>query len=114
MLQPAPWHRPHRPIAPQIFPVAGGSRKKGRVALLAGCVNDLLAPQINAAAIRVLTRLGIEVVVAQGAGCCGSLVHHMGREEEALAQARANIDAWTAARAAGRRWWSRPRAAARP
>jgi glycolate oxidase iron-sulfur subunit len=66
------------------------------VALLAGCVNDVLSPDINAAAIRVLTRLGIEVVVAQGAGCCGSLVHHMGREDEALAQARANIDAWTA------------------
>jgi glycolate oxidase iron-sulfur subunit len=54
-----------------------------------------LAPQINAAAIRVLTRLGIEVVVAEGSGCCGSLVHHMGREGEALGQARANIDAWT-------------------
>jgi len=66
------------------------------VALLAGCVNDLLAPQINASAIRVLTRLGVEVVVAKGAGCCGSLVHHMGREDEALAQARANIDAWSA------------------
>jgi glycolate oxidase iron-sulfur subunit len=66
------------------------------VALLAGCINDLMAPQINAAAIRVLARYGIEVVVAKGAGCCGSLVHHMGREEQALAQARANIDAWTA------------------
>ena len=76
-----------------------GSRK-GRVALLAGCVNDVLAPQINAAAIRVLTRHGIEVVVANGAGCCGSLVHHMGRESEALAQARANIDAWTRDRTA--------------
>jgi glycolate oxidase iron-sulfur subunit len=61
---------------------------------LAGCVNDLLSPEINAAAIRVLTRHGIEVVLAPGAGCCGSLVHHMGRDEEALAQARANIDAW--------------------
>jgi glycolate oxidase iron-sulfur subunit len=55
-----------------------------------------LAPQINAAAIRVLTRLGIEVVAAEGSGCCGSLVHHMGREQETLRQARANIDAWTA------------------
>jgi glycolate oxidase iron-sulfur subunit len=66
------------------------------VALLAGCVNDVLAPQINGAAIRLLTRLGIEVVVAEGAGCCGSLVHHLGRREQALAQARANIDAWSA------------------
>src|SRR6516225_203431 len=94
MLQLAPAYLPHRAIAPQAFGAAGA--KKGRVALLAGCVNDLLAPQINAAAIRVLTRLGIEVVVAEGSGCCGSLVHHMGREAEALSQARANIDAWTA------------------
>src|SRR5262249_24553931 len=94
MLQLAPAHLPHHVIAPQTFRAA--EAKKGRVALLAGCVNDLLAPQINAAAIRVLTRLGIEVVVAEGSGCCGSLVHHMGREEEALGQARANIDAWSA------------------
>jgi glycolate oxidase iron-sulfur subunit len=95
MLRLAPWRGPHRPLAPGTFPAAGPGRN-GRVALLAGCVNDLLAPQINAAAIRVLTRLGIEVVVAEGAGCCGSLVHHLGREPQALAQARANIDAWTA------------------
>ena len=43
----------------------------------------------------MLTRHGIEVVLPEGEGCCGSLVHHMGREDEALAQARANIDAWT-------------------
>jgi glycolate oxidase iron-sulfur subunit len=95
MLRLAPWRPPHRPLDPRTFPAAGPERK-GRVALLAGCVNDLLAPQINASAIRVLTRLGVEVVVAKGAGCCGSLVHHMGREDEALAQARANIDAWSA------------------
>jgi glycolate oxidase iron-sulfur subunit len=94
MLQLAPAHLPYGAIAPQTFSAVG--EKKGRVALLAGCVNDLLAPQINAAAIRILTRLGIEVVVAEGSGCCGSLVHHMGREGEALGQARANIDAWSA------------------
>jgi glycolate oxidase iron-sulfur subunit len=95
MLRLAPWRTPHRPLAPRTFPAEGPARK-GRVALLAGCVNDVLAPQINASAIRVLTRLGIEVVVAEGAGCCGSLVHHLGRREQALAQARANIDAWSA------------------
>src|SRR5579871_1401217 len=94
MLSLAPWSRPHRPLAPQTFPAAGARR--GRVALLAGCVNDVLAPAINAAAIRVLTRFGIEVIVAEGAGCCGSLVHHMGREAQALAQARSNIEAWSA------------------
>jgi len=97
MLRLSPWRRPHRPLAPQIFPAAAGAEKGGRVALLTGCVNDILAPEINAAAIRVLTRHGVEVVLARGAGCCGSLVHHMGREGEALAQARANIDAWSAA-----------------
>jgi glycolate oxidase iron-sulfur subunit len=65
------------------------------VALLTGCVSPVITPSINAAAIRVLTRHGIEVVVAD-AGCCGSLVHHMGREHEALAAARRQIDAWTA------------------
>jgi glycolate oxidase iron-sulfur subunit len=95
MLRLAPAGGPRHPLAPQVFHALGPA-KKGRVALLAGCVNDVLAPQINAAAIRVLTRLGIEVVVAEGAGCCGSLVHHMGRERQALAQARANIDAWSA------------------
>ena len=95
MLGLAPRALPHRPLAPQIFSAAGESRQ-GRVVLLAGCVNDLLMPQINAATIRVLTRHGIEVIVPPGAGCCGALVHHMGREREALAQARANIDAWGA------------------
>jgi glycolate oxidase iron-sulfur subunit len=94
MLRLAPWRWPQRPLAAQTVAAVGA--RKGRVALLAGCVNDVLAPEINAAAISVLTRHGIEVVLPNGAGCCGSLVHHMGREHEALAQARANIDAWTA------------------
>jgi glycolate oxidase iron-sulfur subunit len=94
MLRLSPWRRPHPPLAPQTFTAA--RVRQGRVALLAGCVNDVLAPEINAAAIRILTRYDIEVVVPEVAGCCGSMVHHMGREAEALAQARANIDAWTA------------------
>ncbi len=95
MLDLAPWRWPRWPLRAQT--VAAQGARKGRVALLAGCVNDIMAPQINAAAIRVLTRHGIEVVVAQGAACCGSLVHHMGRKEAALVQARTNIDAWTVA-----------------
>ncbi len=95
MLRLAPWRRPGQPLAPQTFPAAAASQapRQARVALLAGCVNDLLEPEINAAAIAVLTRHGVEVVVPEGLGCCGSLVHHMGREDEALAQARAAIDA---------------------
>jgi glycolate oxidase iron-sulfur subunit len=94
MLRLTPWTLPHQPPKPQTFAAVG--ERKGRVALLAGCVQDLLSPQINAATIAVLTRHGIEVVLAEGAGCCGSLVHHIGREDEALRQARANIDAWSA------------------
>jgi glycolate oxidase iron-sulfur subunit len=69
--------------------------RKGRVALLSGCVGPVIKPSIEAAAIAVLARHGIEVVLAGGQGCCGSLVHHLGREHGALAAARANIDAWT-------------------
>jgi glycolate oxidase iron-sulfur subunit len=75
------------------FPAQGA--RKARVALLQGCAQAVLAPSINEAAIRLLTRRGVEVVFAAGEGCCGSLVHHMGRQAQALAQARANIDAWT-------------------
>ena len=80
--------------APQVFPAQGPARL--RVALLTGCAQTVLAPQINEATIRLLTRLGCEVAVAPGAGCCGSLVHHMGKSEEAHRQAAANIRAWTA------------------
>jgi glycolate oxidase iron-sulfur subunit len=75
-----------------VFPAKG--QRWARVALLDGCVNPILSPAINDSAIRVLNRHGVEVVLAAGEGCCGSLTHHMGREEEALASARANIDAW--------------------
>jgi glycolate oxidase iron-sulfur subunit len=65
-----------------------------RVALLAGCAQRVLAPEINAATVRLLTRLGCEVVVSEGAGCCGSLNHHMGQHDAAMALAAANIEAW--------------------
>ncbi|HEY4141917.1 MAG TPA: glycolate oxidase subunit GlcF [Pseudolabrys sp.] len=78
----------------KVFPAIG--TRRGRVALLYGCINPVLAPSSNDAAIRMLNRNGIEVVIARGEACCGSLVHHMGREEQAMAQARNNIDAWTA------------------
>jgi glycolate oxidase iron-sulfur subunit len=73
---------------------AGGERR-GRVALLAGCAQQVLDPRINEATVRLLTRMGIEVVVASGAGCCGAIVHHIGRHDQALAAARANIAAWS-------------------
>ncbi len=64
--------------------------------MLTGCAQAVLKPAINEAAIRLLNRHGVEVVLPKGEGCCGALVHHMGREEEALAFARRNIDAWIA------------------
>ncbi|MDF1601102.1 glycolate oxidase subunit GlcF [Mesorhizobium sp. YIM 152430] len=71
------------------------AERRGRVAILTGCAQSVLDPGINEATVRLLTRLGIEVVVPQGEGCCGALTHHMGREEQALDFARANVDAWT-------------------
>lgn len=76
----------------RIFPAEG--QRRARVALLDGCVNPILSPSINESAIRVLNRHGVEVVLADGEGCCGSLTHHLGKEQEALASARANIDVW--------------------
>ncbi len=92
-LRLAPARRPDPMTVQQTYPAEG--MRRGRVALMAGCANEALAPTISQAAIRLLNRHGIEVVVAAGEGCCGSLNHHMGREDHALTQARANIDAWT-------------------
>jgi len=78
---------------PGVHPADGPRRK--RVALLTGCAQRALDPEINESTIRLLTRHGCEVVVSDGIGCCGALTHHMGKEESALASARANVDAWT-------------------
>ncbi len=78
---------------PQVFPAQGARR--GRVALLTGCAQPVLAPSINEATVRLLTRHGVEVVVAKGAGCCGALTHHMGREADARAAIEANVAAWS-------------------
>jgi len=68
--------------------------KKMRVALMTGCAQKALNTDINDATIRLLTRLGAEVVIAEGAGCCGALTHHMGKEDESHATAAKNIRAW--------------------
>jgi glycolate oxidase iron-sulfur subunit len=82
------------PSAGSVFEAKG--ERRGRVALLQGCAQQVLAPRINQAAISLLTRHGIEVVLVKDEQCCGALTHHMGREEAALAFARANITAWLA------------------
>ncbi len=94
MLEMAPSHIPpvSRNDDPQVFAARGARRM--RVALMTGCAQRALNTDINDATIRLLTRLGAEVVVAEGQGCCGALAHHMGRSHESHASAAANIRAW--------------------
>jgi glycolate oxidase iron-sulfur subunit len=78
---------------PQVFPAQGPRRM--RVALMTGCAQRALNTDINDATIRLLTRLGCDVVIAEGQGCCGALTHHMGKTAESHATAARNIRAWT-------------------
>jgi glycolate oxidase iron-sulfur subunit len=95
MLAMAPSRLPQPgPAGGSVF--AAGGERRARVALLQGCAQQVLAPRINQAAINVLTRHGVEVVLVRDEQCCGALTHHMGRDRDALARARANIAAWTA------------------
>ncbi|WP_166298656.1 MULTISPECIES: glycolate oxidase subunit GlcF [unclassified Bradyrhizobium] len=80
------------PSAGTVFAPTG--RRRGRVALLQGCAQQVLAPRINQAAINVLTRHGVEVVLVKDEQCCGALTHHMGQDHDALARAKANIAVW--------------------
>ncbi|MCH8182377.1 MAG: glycolate oxidase subunit GlcF [Proteobacteria bacterium] len=80
-------------LKPRVYPAEGARRM--RVALLTGCVQQVLDPAINAATIRLLRRLGCEVVVAGGMGCCGALTHHLGKTGATEAFVRANIAAWS-------------------
>jgi len=91
-LAPGRLQFPSRMDRPQRFSAEGTRRM--RVALLPGCAQRSLMPSINEATIRLLTRHGCEVVLVRGVGCFGALVHHMGREQEALDAARSNIEAF--------------------
>ena len=77
---------------PQTFAAVGPRTK--RVALMPGCGQQVLAPEVNEATVRLLTRHGVEVVNVAGSGCCGSSVLHVGQNVRALELAKANIDAW--------------------
>ncbi|MEO1139375.1 MAG: glycolate oxidase subunit GlcF [Pseudomonadota bacterium] len=94
MLEMAPKHIPpvSRNDDPQTF--AAKDTPVKRVALMTGCAQKALNTDINDATIRLLTRLGCEVVVAEGAGCCGALTHHMGKTAESHGTAAKNIRAW--------------------
>jgi glycolate oxidase iron-sulfur subunit len=83
---------------PNVIPASG--KRIARVALLSGCAQQVLRPQINDATISLLTSQGVEVVLSEGEGCCGALVHHMGQEEAGREFARRNVEAWEAAHAA--------------
>jgi len=83
---------PPGPPGGSVFAAKG--ERLGRVALLQGCAQQVLAPRINHAAINLLTRHGIEVVLVKDEQCCGALTHHLGRDDDALARARANIAVW--------------------
>lgn len=96
MLALAPHHVPKASPndRPQVFPATGPRRM--RVALLTGCAQRALDTDINDATIRLLRRLGCEVVVPKGAGCCGALTHHMGLAAQSHGLAAKNIRAWMA------------------
>jgi glycolate oxidase iron-sulfur subunit len=79
-------------VAGNVFAARG--KKLGRVALLQGCAQQVLGPRINQAAINFLTRHGVEVVLVKDEQCCGALSHHLGRDDDALARARANVSVW--------------------
>ncbi|MDP6707990.1 MAG: glycolate oxidase subunit GlcF [Alphaproteobacteria bacterium] len=101
LVEMAPGHLSSRSDVdrPQVFPAEGPRRL--RVTLLSGCAQPVLRPAINEATVRLLTRHGVEVVIAAGAGCCGALAHHLGAEPAALSQVKANVAAWAAELAGG-------------
>ena len=96
------WTRPLLPLAlqgkiPAKLPVAGAwpqARHKRRMLALAGCVQPTLGPDINAACARVLDRLGIALIEAPGAGCCGAVRFHLNAQADGLDDMRALIDTW--------------------
>ena len=96
------WMRPLLPFAlqdkiPATVPAAGAwpeARHARRMLVLAGCVQPALAPEVNAASARLLDRLGISLIEAPGAGCCGAVRFHLNAQEDGLADMRALIDAW--------------------
>jgi len=90
MLNLLPDDLPAAQPLPEIFPAEG--RRRARVALLAGCVQQALAPNINWATLRVLAKNGVEVVIPRGQGCCGSLGLHTGELARARNLARNNFN----------------------
>ena len=78
----------------EVYSVNARNKIVARVALLTGCVQKEISPQINEATIRLLNRHGVEVVVPKKIRCCGSLNHHLGKEDDAHQDFRNNINTW--------------------
>ncbi|MBL8046059.1 MAG: 4Fe-4S dicluster domain-containing protein [Anaerolineales bacterium] len=92
MLNLLPDELPNAQPLPEIYPAEG--QRRARVALLAGCVQQVLAPNINWATLRVLAKNGVEVIIPRGQGCCGSLGLHTGELERARNLACSNFRAF--------------------
>ena len=78
----------------KIYPASNRKKPIARVALLTGCVQKIISPQINESTIRLLNRHGIEVVVSKGIECCGSLNHHLGKTNLSNQTFKKNILIW--------------------
>ncbi len=94
MLDLAPSHLPPPSLNDRVQVFAAIGPRIKRVALMTGCVQKALNTDINDATIRILRRHGCEVVIAQGAGCCGALTQHMGKSDQSHTAAAKNIRAW--------------------
>jgi glycolate oxidase iron-sulfur subunit len=90
MLELLPSQLPAAAPLPEVFLAVG--ERRARVAMLAGCAQQVLAPEINWATLRVLARNGIEVVIPKNQSCCGAIVMHAGAQDQARALARHNLN----------------------
>jgi glycolate oxidase iron-sulfur subunit len=92
MVAMVPPEIPQRVTLPELTPAQG--KRRGSVALLAGCAQQVLSPDINLATIRVLSRQGFDVIVPRTQGCCGALAWHVGNGPLAKTHARTNLKAF--------------------
>ena len=94
MLELMPKSFPKKTLKNKVIYNAKTKKKVSRVALLTGCVQKEISPQINEATIRLLNRHGVEVIVPKEIRCCGSLNHHLGKNEDANEDFINNINTW--------------------
>ncbi len=83
------------PLKPGVYPAEG--KRKYRVILLPGCIQQVIAPEINNSTLRILQRLGTDVIIPEAGGCCGSVSHHLGVSRDVSKYITANLRAWQSA-----------------